>query len=190
VRFSLMHRFFALALLLAAPHVLHAEDYRSHPQYSAFAEKLVKEHGYSREQLDSLFDGVKHQQKIIELITRPAESKAWHEYRPIFMTEARIEAGRNFLEEHAETLARAEREFGVDREVIAAIIGVETFYGRISGSWRVLEALATLGFDYPPRASFFLSELEHFLLLVREEAIDPAAITGSHAGAMGGGPVD
>lgn len=182
-----MRRLLALALLVAAPHALHAADYRSHPQYPAFAKKLVEKHGYSRDEIDALFEGVTHQEKIIELITWPAESRAWHEYRPIFITDARIEAGRAFMREHAETLERAEHEFGVDREIIAAIIGVETFYGRISGSWRVLEALATLGFDYPPRASFFLSELEHFLLLVREEAIDPAAITGSYAGAMGGG---
>lgn len=181
-----MRKILIIALLLAASHAF-GDDYRSHPQYPAFAEKLINEHGYTREQLDALFDGVVRQQQIIDLITRPAESKAWHEYRPIFLTDARIEAGTKFMQEHRETLARAEHEFGVDREYIAAIIGVETFYGRIAGSWRVLEALATLGFDYPPRAAFFRSELENFLLLVREEAIDPATVTGSYAGAMGGG---
>lgn len=161
-------------------------DYRVHPAYDAFAEKLVQE-GFTRTELDRMFDGVTRQQKILDAIARPAESKDWHEYRPIFITDARIEAGANFMRTHAATLARAEREFGVEARIIAAIIGVETFYGRTTGSWRVIDALATLGFDYPPRSAFFASELEHFLRLAREEAIDPQTVQGSYAGAMGGG---
>ncbi|MBW3567213.1 MAG: lytic murein transglycosylase B [Proteobacteria bacterium] len=180
---------FALAALFAVSLACAKEtspDYREHPAFDAFAARLV-EHGYDRGELSEIFSGVQRQQKIIDLISRPAESKDWHEYEPIFLTDARIQAGAKFWNEHAETLARAEREFGVDQEIIVALIGVETFYGRITGSWRVIEALSTLGFDYPPRSSFFIKELEHFLLLAREEAIDPLSVSGSYAGAMGGG---
>lgn len=164
-----------------------AADYRAHPDFGAFASRLKQQHGYSAEELDRLFSNVTRQQGIIDLITRPAESKAWHEYHPIFLTESRIESGARFWNEHASVLARAEREFGVDAEIIVAVIGVETFYGRITGNWRVIDALATLGFDYPPRQRFFISELENFLLLIREESIDPTEVKGSYAGAMGGG---
>jgi membrane-bound lytic murein transglycosylase B len=190
-----MTRYASLALralvipLLAACSVSAAEggpDYRAHPDFDAFATKLVQE-GFTRAELDRMFDGVTRQQKILDAIARPAESKAWHEYRPIFITSARIEAGALFMRTHAATLERAEREFGVDADIIAAIIGVETFYGRTTGAWRVIDALATLGFDYAPRRAFFSSELEHFLKLARDEGIDPQTVQGSYAGAMGGG---
>lgn len=172
--------------LLFAPSFVVADDYRSHPAFDDFVQALAQE-GFTAVELDRLFEGVTRQQGILDAISRPAESKAWHEYRPIFLTAARIDGGAEFWRAHADTLARAEREFGVDAEFIVAIIGVETFYGRITGSWRVIDALATLGFDYPPRSRFFASELQHFMLLTREEAIDPKTVTGSYAGAMGGG---
>lgn len=180
-----------LAALLASPTTLvatenSAPDYRAHPDFAAFAARL-EQHGYTADELAEVFSGVMRQDRIIELISRPAESKDWHEYEPIFMTAARIHGGAEFRREHADVLARAEREFGVDKETIVAIIGVETFYGRITGSWRVIDALSTLGFDYAPRSRFFIKELEHFLLLTREETIDPQSVTGSYAGAMGGG---
>lgn len=184
-------RVLAVFSLLLAPAAAAApgdavRDYRSHPGYDAFAAGLEKQ-GFARATLDAMFDGVTRQQPILDAIARPAESKDWHAYRPIFLTERRIEDGAAFWNTHAGLLARAEREFGVDAGIITAIIGVETFYGGNTGSWRVIEALATLGFDYPPRSRFFLGELEHFLLLTREEAIDPRDATGSYAGAMGGG---
>lgn len=179
----------ALPVLLFAVFSASGEDgtdYRSHPDFDAFAQKLVEE-GFTRAELDRMFDGVTRQQKILEAIARPAESKDWHEYRPIFITPARIDAGVDFMRTHAATLERAERESGVDARIITAIIGVETFYGRNTGSWRVIDALATLGFDYPPRGAFFRSELEHLLRLAREESVDPRTVQGSYAGAMGGG---
>lgn len=177
-----------LVALLASPLAVADanDDYRTHPGFAAFVERLEQQ-GYTAEELAEIFTGVTRQQKIIDAISRPAESKDWHEYEPIFMTEARVRGGAEFRKEHAAVLARAEREFGVDREIIVAIIGVETFYGRITGSWRVIDALSTLGFDYAPRSAFFMKELEHFLLLTREETIDPQSVTGSYAGAMGGG---
>lgn len=177
--------FFTPALFAAAAGS--SPDYRDHPEFAAFAAEMRAEHGYTAAELDALFEGVTRQQKILDAISHPAEGKDWYEYRPIFITDARIDAGVEFWNTHRELLERAEERFGVDREIIVAIIGVETYYGRITGSWRVIDALATLGFDYPPRQPFFSKELEEFLLLVREEDIDTRTVEGSYAGAMGGG---
>ncbi|MBK6598498.1 MAG: lytic murein transglycosylase B [Proteobacteria bacterium] len=126
------------------------------------------------------------QPKIIELMNRPAERVSpWYEYRARFLTEQRIKEGAEFYVEHRERLERAASDTGVAPEYIVAIIGVETFYGRITGRHRVLDALMTLAFDFPRRAEFFKSELANFLLLIREEAIDPFTALGSYAGAMG-----
>ncbi len=128
------------------------------------------------------------QEKIIELMTRPAEKVSpWYEYRARFMTEQRIDEGSRFMVEHRDRLEKARKETGVAPEYIVAIIGVETFYGRITGKYRVLDALSTLAFDYPPRAEFFRSELAQFIELTREESIDPLTALGSYAGAMGAG---
>jgi membrane-bound lytic murein transglycosylase B len=126
------------------------------------------------------------QPKIIELISKPAEKVApWWEYRERFLTEQRIAEGAQFMQEHRERLEKAQRETGVAPEYVVAIIGVETFYGRITGRYRVLDALATLAFDYPPRADFFKDELAQFIALSREENVDPLTAMGSYAGAMG-----
>jgi membrane-bound lytic murein transglycosylase B len=153
--------------------------------YAAFIDEMVEKHGFERAALASLFTGVERRQDIIDAITRPAEALPWHRYRNIFLTEARASGGVAFWNEHAETIERAATEFGVAPEVIVAIIGVESNYGSIQGRYPVIDALATLGFDYEPRARFFRSELEHFLLLSRDEGLDPAAAKGSYAGAMG-----
>jgi membrane-bound lytic murein transglycosylase B len=126
------------------------------------------------------------QPKIIELMTKPAEKVSpWWQYRERFMTEERIARGVQFWQDHREPLERIAAERGVPPQYIVAIIGVETFYGRIMGRYRVLDALATLSFDYPPRGEFFRKELEEFLLLARENKLDPLTVTGSYAGAMG-----
>lgn len=127
------------------------------------------------------------QPRIIELISKPAERVTpWWEYRANFLTEQRISEGTQFMLEHRARLEKAHRETGVAPEYIVAIIGVETFYGRITGRYRVLDALATLAFDYPPRAAFFKSELAQFIALAQEEKhLDPLTALGSYAGAMG-----
>ena len=126
------------------------------------------------------------QPRIIELMTRPAEKVSpWYEYRARFMTEQRIAEGTQFMLEHRARLEKAHRETGVAPEYVVAIIGVETFYGRITGKYRVLDALATLSFDYPARAEYFKSELAQFIALSREEKVDPLTALGSYAGAMG-----
>jgi peptidoglycan lytic transglycosylase B len=126
------------------------------------------------------------QPKIIEAMTKPAEKVSpWYEYRARFMTEQRISEGAQFMLDHRARLEKAHKDTGVAPEYVVAIIGVETFYGRITGKYRVLDALSTLAFDYPPRAEFFKSELAQFIQLSREESVDPLTALGSYAGAMG-----
>lgn len=163
------------------------QNYAAHPDYPAFAERMVTQHGFDRATLDAWFGQAQRQQSILDAIARPAEAKPWHDYRPIFLTEARIQGGVTFWNTHADLLQRAAQAYGVDPAMIIAILGIETFYGGNTGRYRVLDALATLGFDYPPRSAFFLGELEEYLLLSREEHVDPLTTQGSYAGAMGAG---
>jgi len=128
---------------------------------------------------------VNYRQSIIDAITRPAEAKPWADYRAIVVTPRRIEQGVEFWNENVELLQQAEREYGVPPEMIVAIIGVETRYGRNIGKYPVLDALSTLAFGYPKRAKFFKRELSEFLLLTRDEQVDPESAVGSYAGAMG-----
>jgi membrane-bound lytic murein transglycosylase B len=127
------------------------------------------------------------QPPILEAMERPAEKvKPWYEYRQIFLTDQRIAEGVEFWRNHRDLLDDISSQTGVPPEIIVGILGVETFYGRITGRYRVIDALSTLAFEYPPRSRFFTGELEQFLLLVREQGIDPLTATGSYAGAMGG----
>jgi len=165
-----------------------ADDYVGRPEVESYIASLVAEHDFSRQALEEIFRQAEKKDRIIELISRPAERRLqWHEYRKILVDQSRVKLGLKFWQENAETLARAELAYGVDAAIIVAIIGVETRYGRITGSYKVVDALATLGFDYPPRAKFFLSELTQFLLLAREEGKSPLSLKGSYAGAMGYG---
>jgi len=135
-----------------------------------------------------LLSAAERQQSILDAIARPAEkTKPWHQYRQIFLTQRRIDEGVAFWDQHVSALDNVSVTTGVPPEVIVAIIGVETFYGRITGSYRVIDALATLAFDYPKRSTFFTAELEAFLLLAWEADKDPLALKGSYAGAMGYG---
>lgn len=163
-------------------------SYLHHPDARAFAERMVSEHGFERSVVDSLLDAAEKKQAIIDAMERPAEKvKPWKDYRKIFITEKRITEGVDFWRKNRAVLSEASRQYQVAPEVIVAIIGVETFYGRIKGSFRVIDALATLSFDYPPRSPFFTKQLEQFLLLAREQDQDPLTLMGSYAGAMGYG---
>lgn len=150
-----------------------------------FIQEMVTEHGFDRTQLGALFEKARMSSQILEAISRPAEAKPWYKYRPIFVTRKRTQAGIKFWAEHFQILERAERVYGVAPEIIVSIIGVETLYGKRMGNHRVIDALATLAFNYPTRASFFRSELKDFLLLTREQETNPLTLTGSYAGAMG-----
>jgi len=156
------------------------------PDVRNFVDSMVSEYGYDRDTLENVLQQAKVQEAILEAIARPAErTKEWHEYRDIFLTDARVKAGAAFWREQSEALGQISGETGVDVEILVGIIGVETYFGRRTGNYRVLDALATLAFEYPPRSAFFRSELEQFLLLVREEEMDATDVTGSYAGAMG-----
>ncbi len=177
-----------ILLLLPLAAWVHASDFVDRPEVQTFIAEMVERHGFEQTELEQTFAAAERQQGIIDAISRPAERVlTWGEYREIFLDEDRIQQGVAFWHEHADVLARAEAEFGVAPEVVVAIIGVETRYGRNKGRWRVLDALSTLAFDYPPRAAFFRRELEQFLLLVREEERPATALVGSYAGAMGYG---
>lgn len=152
----------------------------------SFVDEMVDEHQFDRDQLRDILATAEVKQKILDAISKPAErTLTWAAYRKIFITPERVQAGASFWRENAETLTQIATSTGVPEEILVGIIGVETYYGRITGSYRVLDALATLAFQYPPRAKFFRRELKQYLLLVREEEMDAGDATGSYAGAMG-----
>ena len=158
------------------------------PDVQKFIKEMVTEHAFKQSDLETLFKQVEIKQKIIDAISRPAEkSKSWHEYRKIFLTDKRIQQGTKFWQENSNVLKYAEEVYGVPVEIIVAIIGVETYYGRLQGSYRVMDALSTLAFKYPKRSKFFRSELKHFLLMSKDQNFDPLSKKGSYAGAMGMG---
>lgn len=163
-------------------------DYGDSAQGKSFADELATQHGFKREEVLQVLAKAERRDSILETIARPAEkAKPWKDYRRQFVTSDRIQNGVAFWRDHAATLARAEREFGVPPQIVVAILGIETRYGRQMGKFRVLDALATLGFDYPPRAPFFRKELVEFFLLTREQKLAPEDVVGSYAGAMGYG---
>jgi membrane-bound lytic murein transglycosylase B len=162
-----------------------ASTIKDSDSYNAFINKIVTTHQFDESELNELFQAVEIKEDILKKISSPAEGLPWYKYRKIFMTDARIDGGVKFWQENEAALTAVEQQTGVPAEIIIAIIGVETLYGQKTGNYRVIDALSTLAFAYPPRSKFFLSELESFLLLCREEHINPLEPTGSYAGAMG-----
>jgi membrane-bound lytic murein transglycosylase B len=197
-RFATMSRgtrrclLFSLAMLVATALDAVAADggapprYDRRPETRAFIAELATEHGFTRRELAHLFAHARYQPRIVAAMSRPMLSPPkWYEYAPQFLRRERIDGGLEFWQANEATLARAQSEFGVPAEVIVAIIGVETFYGRNTGSYRVFDALTTLAFDYPRRGDFFRNELKQFLLLARDQNISPLVPRGSYAGASG-----
>jgi membrane-bound lytic murein transglycosylase B len=152
---------------------------------NTFIGQMATKYGFDESELDDLFETVEIKQDILKRIASPSEGLPWYKYLKIFLTEARIDAGVQFWRDNAAALAAAEQQYGVPAEIIVAIIGVETLFGKNTGNHRVIDALSTLAFAYPPRSKFFLGELENFLLLCRDEHINPIDPVGSYAGAMG-----
>lgn len=176
----------AIALSLA-PTAAQSPGYAQRKDVKLFIAEMVEKHGFSRRDLNRVFGKAEFQPGIIKAMEQPAETAlaSWQAYRAIFVNPERIEAGLGFWNRHAEPVERAAQEFGVPGEIIVGIIGVETTYGRNVGTYRVIDALATLAFDYPKRAPFFRGELENYLILSRDARIDPLRIKGSYAGAIG-----
>lgn len=163
-----------------------------HPGTDDFVARATSEYGLSESEVRALLKEAEYKQSIVDAISRPAEGKPWHEYRQIFLTDKRIRGGVKFWKENRELIEAASKKYGVDEEIIVSIIGVETFYGRITGSYRIIDALVTLGFYYPEglssdRSPFFSKELLQYMQLASEEELPAAEVTGSYAGAMGMG---
>jgi len=163
-------------------------DYFNHPDSKKIIDELVEIHGFKKSYVEEVFKNATKQQKIIESISKPAEfTWTWERYKKLFIEDKRIKNGKKFIKQNIDTLNRAEKEFGVPKEIIVSILGVETRYGKIMGSYRVIDSLTTLGLDYPRRSAFFKDELIKFFLLTRENNLDIYSIKGSYAGAMGYG---
>ncbi len=181
------HFVFILVSCLAATSACAAKgNYLHRSEAKALIDSLVNEHQLDRAALESVLASAKYDESVIEAISRPKErTLEWHEYREIFLQPLRVRRGLNFWRENASSLGRALADYGVPPEVIVAIIGVETDYGRVTGNHRALDSLATLGFDYPPRSEFFFKELKHLLLLASEEGKAAGSLKSSYAGALG-----
>ena len=183
-----MLRALCVIILVIQTHTVVGENYSTREDVKEFVKSLIISENFSELELLEVFRAAEYKSNIIEAISRPAEKVlAWSEYQDIFLREPRISAGKQFMETYHEPLERAWEEYGVPPAIVTAVIGVETMYGRYLGNYRVLDALVTLAFDYPPRATFFRKELYEFLMLVREERQDITDLRGSYAGAMGYG---
>jgi membrane-bound lytic murein transglycosylase B len=182
-----------VSLLLVAPVGARHKHVQQHPKFDlkrpeivAFVKDVAERDQLKKRQVLALLRKGEPQPKIIEAMTRPAEKVTpWWEYHDRFLTEERISDGAQFYRDHRESLERIASTRGIPPEYLVAIMGVETKYGKVTGHYRVLDALMTLAFDYPPRSDYFRGELEQFLLLYNEEHLDPTKLTGSYAGAMG-----
>lgn len=152
---------------------------------SQFIREMAQTHHFDKAQLEDVFSQAKMHPRIIEAISRPAEGKPWYQYRKIFITPGRISGGVKFKNQYKTILDQADAKYGVPPEIVTAIVGVETRYGKHKGSYPVLDSLSTLAFGYPPRSRFFRKELVQYLLMTREEKFDPLQQKGSYAGAMG-----
>lgn len=176
------------SLMLGLPLLCEAGSYVDRDEVRDFAREFAAESPFKEHEVLTFLKQAEYKQTIVDAISRPAERTLnWAEYQDIFLTERRVREGVEFMLANKDALKAASKKFGVPPVVITAIIGVETFYGRIAGNYRVLDALSTLSFDYPPRSKFFRKELKQFMLLAREERQIITDFKGSYAGAMGMG---
>ncbi len=176
-----------IAVDSSAPAAPSAAVFSENPEINAFIVNMRDAHGFDADELSRLFAGITPHPAVLQAILPPTVKgqRSWRVYRPRFVNPERIDGGVRFWRRHEADLARASARYGVPPEIIVAVIGVETLYGRNMGRFNVLRALASLAFYYPPRADYFRSELEQFLLFARENGIDPRTVTGSYAGAIG-----
>ena len=163
-------------------------DYSKHPEAIEVIETLVRDHGFEKNYVIKILESANKQEKILQSMSSPAEfTWTWDRYKKLFIENKRIANGKKFIKENGPLFDQVEKEFGVPREIITSILGVETRYGKIKGNYRVIDSLTTLGFDFPRRSKFFKSELVQFFILTRENNLDINSILGSYAGAMGYG---
>ena len=180
---------FMCILALGLSTVFVARAHESHQTQDAviveFIQKMVEKHQFSQEELTVLMDNAKKKDGILNAFDKPATSKPWSFFKKLYVTEWREKEGVKFWEKHAQTLIRAEDQFGIPQEIITALIGIETNYGTYTGEFRIVDAFYTLGFYGKRRNKYFLKEFEEFLILARENNIAPNSIKGSFAGAIG-----
>jgi membrane-bound lytic murein transglycosylase B len=169
-------------IYLSPAHAVRVED---NPALQSLMDEMVSKHGFTHKQLEDWLSQAEIRDDIIEAVYRPKENLPWYEYRKLFVNDDRARKGLVFWKTNAEALFRAGSEYGVPPEIIVAILGIETFYGRQHGHYRVLDALVTLTLDYPERSDFYRGQLIEFLLLARELGVNPLSVKGSYAGAMG-----
>lgn len=190
---SSFHSVLAFALLLSISNLIHAEtpkgtqpnSYLSYPAMQRFINRMQKK-GFDRNYLIQTFSRVVRDEEVLKRVNSPAEAKPWKAYRKIFLTQERADVGARFWKRHQRALEAASQQYGVPEEIIVAIIGIETLYGRNTGKHNVLRSLTTLAMDFPKRQTFYTEELDHYLRLIREEKIPaPHMLKGSYAGAMG-----
>ncbi len=166
--------------------LVHADDaLLQNTSAQAFIKDMVEHHNFKKQELVSLFKEAKFQSKIISLMDKPYEKKQWDDYKQLFLTQKRIDSGLDFWNENKNTFIEVERKYGVPADIILAILGVETLYGKRQGDYRVLDSLTTLAFNYPKRSEFFTKELKEYLILCREQNVSPTKYYGSYAGAIG-----
>jgi membrane-bound lytic murein transglycosylase B len=187
---KLISSFLAVACLFAMQPAFGSSDYLARADVRSFIDSMVEEYGIDSSYLERTLGAVRHTPAAVRLIgpppsSAPSPARSYSRYRAKFLTPALISEGSRFWSLHAEDLARAEAEFGVPAEVILGILGVETSYGRNTGTFRAIDALATIAFDGERRQDYFRQELKELLLLARESKIDPLVIKGSYAGAVG-----
>ena len=177
----LIRIFYSFLFVIALPEAFAADL----PGIPEFIDEMVAKHHFKRDELVKVFEQAQYRQDVIDAMNTPATLKPWLEYRATFIDQKRIDGGIKFWRKHAETLARATKMYGVPQEIIVAVIGVETMYGKNAGNYRTLDALTTLTFNYPRRVDFFRAELEQYLLLAREQGFNLLSIKASYAGALG-----
>jgi membrane-bound lytic murein transglycosylase B len=176
---------FCFCGLAATVSPVQAAELSQRPDVQAFIQTMVTEDNFDADYLNNLFDEVDLQPDVITAISNPAEDRDWQFYKNFFIRDGRVAAGYRFWQRHYKVLDHIQQQYGVPASIIVAILGVETFYGERQGDYRVMDALTTLAFDYPPRAKFFRKELAEYLRLVREHHIPPLYLKGSYAGAIG-----
>ena len=178
---NMIIRFYLLLLLLVVLPSAAADL----PGIPLFIDEMVAKHQFKRAELVQVLQRAQYKQAVIDAISKPATIKPWPEYRAAFINDKRINGGVKFWSQYETALKLAEKQYGVPQEIIVAVIGVETLYGRNAGKFSTLDALTTLAFSYPPRAEFFRSELENYLLLAREQEWELFKVQASYAGALG-----
>ncbi|EKD71120.1 MAG: hypothetical protein ACD_46C00268G0005 [uncultured bacterium] len=175
-----------LAIILIPISSTYADNtFIARPDVQKFIQEMVKKHHFKKQELVTLFTAVKVRPQVLHQMNKPLEKNPWHTYQLLFVNEWRIQHGVQFWNKYADVLARAEKKYGVPASIIVATIGIETKYGQRTGEHRVIDALANLGFSDSRRAAFFRKELEQFLLLTREQHLNPLSVMGSYAGAIG-----